>query len=331
MAIQLQEMTIMTRILTICALAGVLLSGAYPAAAQPAPSDATKEFRERLKAGSEEFQARVEQAARDIEKHPRLKDLSPQQRKDLVEFVTGNMLFALLHEMGHAHIQEMGLPVLGREEDAADAYAIVALLKVGSGASHNVLTQAAKGWFLSDARNRKEGIALAFFDEHGLDRQRAYQIICLMVGSDPDQFSDLADQVKMPEDRQGSCQGDYSNATWSWEMVLKPHLRDPAQPKQKIGVTYGPAGEYAVIAQALKTIGMMEMLANYAAQRFVWRRPIGFDVKSCGQPDLHWDLSTQKILVCYEMAQDFAQLYRGYGLTYALAPEPTKDAKAKKN
>ena len=40
-----------------------------------------------------------------------------------MEFVTGNMLFALAHEMGHVFITEMGLPVLGQEEDAADAHA----------------------------------------------------------------------------------------------------------------------------------------------------------------------------------------------------------------
>jgi Putative metallopeptidase len=136
--------------------------------------------------------------------------------------------------------------------------------------------------------------------------------------------------VKMPEDRQGTCQGDYSNASWSWETALKPHLRAPDQPKQKIQVTYGPPGEYAAIAQALKTIGMMEMLADYAANRFVWRRPITFDVQACGEPDLHWDLSTQKIVVCYEIAQDFANLYRGYGLTYALAPQPDEGRKANK-
>ncbi len=240
------------------------------------------------------------------------------------------MLFALLHELGHASVQEMGLPVLGREEDAADSYAITALIKVGTDVSHNMLVQATKGWFLSDARNQKEGIALAFYDEHGLDRQRAYQIICLMVGSDPDKFSDLADKVKMPEDRQGKCQGDYSNASWSWEMALKPHLRAPDHPKQKVNLTYGPAGDYEVIAQAIKTTGMLEMLADYAANRFVWRRPIGFDVKSCGEPDLHWELSTQKIVVCYEMAQDFANLYRGYGLTYAMGPDKDAKAKAKK-
>jgi hypothetical protein len=149
-----------------------------------------------------------------------------------------------------------------------------------------------------------------------------------MVGSDPEKFSDLADQVKMPEDRQGSCQGDYSNALWSWQLVLKPHLRMPDQPKQKVNVTYGPPGDYAVIAQALRTTGMMEMLANYAAERFVWRRPIGFDVQSCGEPGLHWDLSIQKIVVCHEIAQEFAQLYRGYSQTYTMGPD--KDAKTAK-
>jgi Putative metallopeptidase len=133
----------------------------------------------------------------------------------------------------------------------------------------------------------------------------------------------------MPEGRQGTCQGDYSNALWSWEMVLKPHLRAPDQPKQKISVSCGPAGEYAVIDQALRTTGMMEMLANYAGERFVWRRPIGFDVKSCGDPNLAWDLSIQKIVVCHEMAQEFAQLYRGYSQAYAMGPDKATKTKKK--
>ena len=89
---------------------------------------------------SAQFQAGVDKAARLLENDPRLQKLTHQQRTDVVE--TGNMLFALLHELGHTHIQEMGLPVLGREEDAADAYAVMALFKVGTDVSHNVLVQA---------------------------------------------------------------------------------------------------------------------------------------------------------------------------------------------
>ena len=314
------------RVLNICALTSMLLFGACPAMAQLAPAASPE-----AKARSEQFQLKVDEVIRALDQDPRLKDLTPAQRKDLIEFVIGNMLFATLHEMGHAHIQEMGLPVLGREEDAADAYAITALIKVATDASYGALIQATKGWFLDSERNKKEGYGLAFYDEHGLDRQRAYQIVCLMVGSDQEKFTALANEVQMPQERQDTCFGDYSNASWSWETLLKAHLRSPDLPKQRITVTYGPPGEYADIAQALKTLGMMEMLADYAANRFVWRRPIVFDVKSCGEPDLHWDISVQKILVCYEIVQDFANLYRGYGLTYTMMPNPDLKGKGKRS
>ena len=70
--------------------------------------------------GSPAFQARIEEVARSLQNDPRLKNLSQQQRIDRVQFVVGNTLFVLLHELGHVIIDEMKLPVLGREEDAAD-------------------------------------------------------------------------------------------------------------------------------------------------------------------------------------------------------------------
>ena len=55
-----------------------------------------------------------------------------------------------------------------------------------------VVVNAARGWFLSDQRDRKEGIPSPFYDEHGIDVQRAYQIVCLLVGGQPDKFAGLA-------------------------------------------------------------------------------------------------------------------------------------------
>ena len=300
------------RSVNVCALLLLLLCGvALAQTGQPEIGESAQERQAR----SARFQAGVERAAALLEKDPRLGQLSPEQRKQDVEFVSGNLLFATLHEMGHAHIQEMGLYVLGREEDAADSYAVTTLLKTGTDVSHNMLIYAAEGWFLSALRDQKENIPLAFYDEHGMDKQRAYQIICLMVGSDPDAFSDLANLAKMPEDRQQSCAGDYSNAIWSWQTALKPHLRAPDAPKQKLTINYGAAGDYPDIAAAMRASGALEIVAETEAARYVWRRPMRFDVKSCGQPDLHWDLQTQTILVCYEMAEDFGQLYRFYGVT----------------
>jgi Putative metallopeptidase len=89
----------------------------------------------------------------------------------------------------------MGLPVLGRMEDAADSFAALRLIRVGSDFSHCVLTEAAKGWFLADRRDQKTGDNVAFYDEHGLNQQRAYEIVCLMVGSDEQKFKDLAKET----------------------------------------------------------------------------------------------------------------------------------------
>ena len=307
------------RIFCVCALGAILLSGASSAMAQPAQPQAVDQ--ERLKAGSEQFRARLNEAARGMENDPRLKDLSQQQRKELIEFVAGNMLFVLTHELGHALIGEMDLYVLGREEDAADAFAVTRVLDVGTEVSTQVLVQAATGWFLSDKRNQARGIELNFYGEHSLDRQRAYQIVCLMVGSDPDKFAQAAEKAKLPKSRQQTCRDDYGVAASSWSKALKPHLRGAGQPKQKIEVVYGPAeGRLEAIAQAFRTIKLLETVATPAAERYAWPRPIAFEMRACGQPSAYWDTDVYKLVLCYELGQDFVMLFRDFGMT--TAPEP---------
>jgi hypothetical protein len=286
----------------------VLLFGSESVVAQPASSEL-----QQLRAEAEQLQARVEEAARALEDEPRLKRLTRQQMRELTEFVAGNMLFVLLHEMGHAHISEMELPVLGREEDAADSFAIVTMLGVGIPFTHQVLSQAAKGWFLSDRRDHEKGEKFVYYDEHGLDKQRAYQIVCLVVGSDPKKFKELADATSLPESRQASCQGDYSNASWSWNKVLEPHRRSAGQPKTSIEVLYGKGeGKFDLYARSFRSIQLLETVAEVAADRWVWPHAFALEMQSCGEPDAHWRFTNRKLTLCYEMAAEFAELYRDY-------------------
>jgi hypothetical protein len=84
-----------------------LMSGAGPLVAQPAPSQASPQSA----APSGTFQARIDAAARALrESNPRFKNLSPEYVQGLAEFVSGNMLFVLLHELAHAAITQMLLP-----------------------------------------------------------------------------------------------------------------------------------------------------------------------------------------------------------------------------
>jgi hypothetical protein len=195
-------------------LAG-LVCIAGPARTQPAPAEATT-------AG-----ARIDADAAALSKNPRF-------RGEATEFVVGNMLFVMLHELAHAATSQMKIPVLGRREDAADMFAVTRLLKQDDAFTDDVLNEAAKGWFLSDRRDKATGDTVPYYREHGLDQQRAYQIVCLMVGTGDEKYHALADETKLPEERQKTCAGDFADASGSWEAALMPHLRAPDQPKTKI-------------------------------------------------------------------------------------------------
>jgi Putative metallopeptidase len=289
----------------------VLSQPALAPSSTPSQSSAAPDY----KVESERFQAKINAAALALrDSNPRLKNLPPKYVQGIAEFVSGNMLFVLLHEMAHATITQMGLPVLGRMEDAADTFATLRLIRAGSDFSNRVLTEAAKGWFLADRRDQKTGNKVQFYDEHGLNQQRAYQIVCLMVGSDDEKFKDLAKETKMPESRQDTCAGDFSNAAYSWDLLLKPYRRSRDQPKMKIDVVYGRAeGKAAIAQQVARSVGLFETVAEHASDEFAWPAPFVLEFQGCDDANARWDLSTHKLTVCYELAAEFADLYRGYG------------------
>jgi Putative metallopeptidase len=271
--------------------------------------------------GTGGFQAKIDAAALALrESDPKLKQYSPKRMQAITEFVVGNMLFVLSHETAHAAITQMGLPVLGRIEDAADTFAALRLIRIGSDFSQRVLTQAAEGWFMADRRDRDTGDRVTFYDEHQLNQQRAYQIVCLMVGSDADKFKDLAAETKLPDERQETCLGDFSNAAYSWDLLLKPHFRSSDQPKTQIDVVYGPAeGRNVHAKQVLSSVGLLETVAGHLADQYAWPSPFTLQMSSCGFPNGRWDLQTHKLTLCYELATDFADLYRNYGPAEAAA------------
>jgi hypothetical protein len=283
-----------------------LMFTAKPAFPQPTPPETAN------------FQARIDAAALALGSNPRFKRLSAKDRQQLAEFVSGNMLFVLLHELAHATTTQMGLPILGKKEDAADAFAITRLIKLGSGFSDRVLVEAGKGFFLAARRDTKTGDSVPYYDEHGLDQQRGYDVVCLMVGSGQDKYQHLADETNLPKSRQKSCAGDFTDASVSWDTVLKPHLRSPDQPRTKIEVVYGEAkGTLEAGAKALRAIMLLETVAERVADALVWPAPFTIEIQSCGFANAQWALDTHKLTLCYELAADFADLYRDYGDTSA--------------
>jgi hypothetical protein len=144
--------------------------------------------------------------------------------------------------------------------------------------------------------------------------QRDYNNICLMVGSDPARFEDLAFETNLPEERQGTCVGDYSNASWSWDRALKPYLRAAGQERQKYEIIYGKAeGSYDIFERALRVTQIMERVADHLADLYAWKKPFAIEVRMCGDTNANRSVVEHKLFLCYELAEEFVQLYKLHG------------------
>ena len=131
--------------------------------------------------------------------------------------------FILVHEFGHAFVDAFDLPVLGREEDAADAVATVFLTRAVTNGREYAFDAAR---FFNALSARQRNLAAAdFFDEHSLDKQRAYSIVCLIAGSSEQAYADVAKLRILSAERQQRCPAEYEQKVKAVENLLKPHAR----------------------------------------------------------------------------------------------------------
>lgn len=136
--------------------------------------------------------------------------------------VTGTVVFALMHELGHALVDVLELPITGKEEDAVDQLATILLLQQGT--PGDSLAFGAVGWFVTNSRM---GVPddLAFADDHGLDRQRVYNIICWIYARDPARYPEIVTDGWLPEHRRDRCPAEFRRLADSWRRILAPFRR----------------------------------------------------------------------------------------------------------
>ena len=224
------------------------------------------------------------------------------------EFVVDNSIYTLYHEFGHLLVGEFGIPILGREEDAADNIATVILLNYQTEEADNALLDSADGWFLSDEFNTPETLEDAdFYDTHSLDLQRAYQIVCLMVGADPGFFGEVADNAGLDPDRQAECADEFNQKVTSVEAVTTPLQGLPAK-GASVSVVYEDTSTYAADKSLLQSAKLLEILADSRGQ-FAIPRPITLRATECGEANAFYDPEAGEIVYCYELADNFRSLY----------------------
>ena len=135
---------------------------------------------------------------------------------NLVEFV-------LYHEVGHALVDMLDLPVLGKEEDAVDGFAAV----VASAFDLDVVALTAADIFNlnTSIQVSNEISPAAFWDSHSLDQQRMYSIICMIYGSDPNAYSSLLNDVGMPSEKESECVYSFQETSRNWVRLIADYIK----------------------------------------------------------------------------------------------------------
>jgi hypothetical protein len=131
--------------------------------------------------------------------------------------------FILMHELGHAFVDVFELPITGKEEDAVDGLATAFLTEFVDGGDQMAFESAE--FFNLLAKDPALLQESDFWDEHSLDKVRAYQIVCWVAGSSEEAYQTVANLGILGPERLQRCPAEHEQNVTSWFKLLKPHLR----------------------------------------------------------------------------------------------------------
>lgn len=147
----------------------------------------------------------------------------PEESRALLAF--GAVTFVTLHEMGHALIDILDLPVTGREEDVADQIAtFLSLHDLKDEEEHEfaLWTVVGGSWFFDMLSGQRLHSHLAA--EHSLDEQRLYNVACWTYGSDPRRYAGLVPWFKGASDRLLGCEAEHARMHRALTTLIGPSL-----------------------------------------------------------------------------------------------------------
>ena len=156
-----------------------------------------------------------------------LKNASP---KDLpigisrADTVIGPSLAVFLHETGHAVFSMLQIPVLGREEDAADQFAAFIMLRLSKDEARKMVLGSAYHHVIQMPGEKVTVPRQIFSDEHSTPAQRAFNILCIAYGSDQKLFADVVEKDFLPKRRAESCPTEYDDLTFAMTKLIGPHI-----------------------------------------------------------------------------------------------------------
>lgn len=213
-------------------------------------------------------------------------------------FVEANLIGIFYHELGHAMIDLLGLPVFGQEEDAADVASILLIdAFYEPEVAVDMAYDAAFGFAAEALLLEDEGLEVAWWDTHGPDEQRFYNTVCLFYGADPDEREDFALDMDLPEERADTCVEEFELAWDSWSIVL-----DELEEIDGAPLTFKSEGD----SFTAELIGSEVAALN---ESFRWPEALEVRVEACDEPNAFYDPSGPMIIMCTEFDDHLRVLF----------------------
>jgi hypothetical protein len=218
---------------------------------------------------------------------------------DEATFIGNEVLAAFYHELGHGLIHTLSLPVLGKEEDAADTMSVIMMNDTWDEAdARSILTSDATAFALA-AADQAEATAGDFADVHSLNIQRYFTVVCLFYGANPTDRAQLARDLELPEDRMASCPDDWQQTEASWNSLLAD--AEPGPDKKGLEMAPGQDG-----------LPLADLLAGELATiNAKFGLPVAITVKvaDCGEANAFFDPADTSITMCNEYAAEQQRLW----------------------
>lgn len=130
----------------------------------------------------------------------------------------------LLHEFGHAVFDLLKIPLLGREEDAADFFSAFIMLQFAPKDAYALIASTAYVSATEAMADAKPPSLAAYAKEHSLPAQRYFNLLCLAYGSDPKAFERALTIGNLPPDRAEGCVDEYKQVQFAFRRLISPHV-----------------------------------------------------------------------------------------------------------
>jgi len=162
-----------------------------------------------------------------------------------IDALVGPLFDTCLHEFAHALFDMLRLPVLGREEDAADQVSAYIMLHLGKAEARRLIAGTAYG-FKTEAEAITGPLTIKqFADVHGMPAQRFYNLLCIAYGAEPQLFGDFVEKGYLPKERAEDCKDEYKQVAYAYQTLIAPHT-DPVLAKQIFDQSWLPDAEKSV-------------------------------------------------------------------------------------